>query len=175
MEFVIACDPELLSRESGGEHERNRGLLRVLSGSLERRIMVQGAVFLGLITLLPAAPSSAKTGRVRTDLPLPNVLAISLFLIFLLCRFSSSFFCLPVFFISLPITHMFFFSPALSSSSSEYTQTRTRTHTHSSSFDHQAVSALIWINWQQFHRWNLFMPEHAILFRLMSQENSHFS
>lgn len=147
--------------------------------------MVRGAVFLGLITLLPAAPSSTKKNRMGQNRPSLLLSQCAPHLYFHLSAFHLpslwtlilSFFCLPVFFIPLPITHMLLFSPALSSSSSEYTQTHSlsHTHTHSPSFDHQAVSALIWINWQRFHRWNLFMPQHAILFRLMSQENSHFS
>lgn len=70
--------------------------------------MVRGAVFLGLITLLPAAPSSTKkTGWVRTDLHCssPNVLPISIFIfllfISLLCGLSSSLFFVSQSFLSL--------------------------------------------------------------------------
>lgn len=120
-----------------------------------------GSVFPGLITLLPTAPGGTKTARVRTA-PLrssPVMFAIALivpsfpFLISFLCKDSSRslFFSSQPFYLS-PHHSYAVFSP-LSSSPQQPYKTHTlicvHTNTCSSSFDHQAGSALIWINWQR--------------------------
>lgn len=155
-------------RECGEEHERERrGPLRVLSGSPERRIMVLGcglwgSVFPGLITLLPTVPGGTKngTGQNRPSpllshyvhhrshrslfsvshlFSLQRLIPFSIFLLTAFLSLSSSLICC-------------FFppSPPLPGSLTKHTLVCVHTNTRSSSFDHQAGSALIWINWQRF-------------------------
>lgn len=156
----------LESREGGSveEHERERrGPLRVLSGSPERRIMGLGCgVGLSLSGFDHTIASSVKrhknsAGQNRLSLLLSHYArhlsphhSLFPFLISFLCTVSSSsfFFSLPAFLSLSPSLILSFFLLLLSQAAQH--KMHTHTHTHGSSFDHQAVSALIWINWQWF-------------------------
>lgn len=161
----------LESREGGSveEHERERrGPLRVLSGSPEKRIMGLGCgVGLSLSGFDHAIASSVKqhknsAGQNRLSLLLSHYArhlsphhSLFPFLISFLCTVSSSsFFFSQPFYLSLHHScSLFFLLLLLLSQAAQHkmhTLTHSHTHTHSSSFDHQAVSALIWINWQWF-------------------------
>ncbi len=97
-----------------------------------------------------AAPLPLCSPSLSSSLPL----SVSHLLFFAVS--SSPFFSSPSLFISLSITHTPFFLLLFSQAAQHklYTHTHTHTHTHSythgSSFDHQAVSPFIWINWQWF-------------------------
>lgn len=147
------------------EHERERrGPLRVLSGSPEKRIMGLGCgVGLSLSGFDHTIASSVKQHKNSSGQNRPSLLlshyarhlsphhSLFPFLISFLCTVSSSslFFFLPAF-LSLSPSLICSFFPSSSLRQPNTKCTHTRSHTHSSSFDHPAVSALIWINWQRF-------------------------